>query len=122
QPVPLGLNRDHATFSAFSSSIPNLATAPHKLTGDELLGACLDEGLAEPPAVSSSQQVNTERWFGQTAYCLSPARLFPMIEWQVRQWEHQNVIAGVEARSLVAVVSRWLDALAFAGRQATEQI
>jgi hypothetical protein len=123
QPVPLGLNRDHATLSAFATLIPNLASLPSKLAGNELLDACLDEAFAQPPAVAASQETNAARWFGTKSYCLSPARLFPMIEWNLRyQWERGNTIAGVEARAVHAVVSRWLDALGFVGNQATEQL
>lgn len=116
QPVPLGLNRDHSNISNAFTEYPFL------LESDDLLSACLDEGSATPPNVTGSQQINAAAWFGKPAYCLSPSRLFPILEWWLdRGWERKT-LAGVEARSMHAVVSRWLAALSFIGSQATDQL
>jgi hypothetical protein len=123
QPVPLGIARDRATVG-----LPEWLKPP-ELRGDALLASCLDEATRAPPkTIGLSASDRTLRWFGTEAQrgieaqCISLSRLYPFLEWN-SGWNGPSLNRGpLEARGFHLVFSRWLAALSFIARQATEEM
>jgi len=111
QPVPLEIARDR--------QLKGDAVA---VAGDDLLQDCLLEANLAPPFVAGDQPTNTGNWFVPSDQCVSPARLYPLLQWLTGWTGPTFHRGGLEARTLHAVVGSWLSALTFINTQSAQDV